>query len=98
MATTKSKFVKNLEATHKEIRGKRASLICEDSKFAFEERLRSSEVQKRKLERTLANLEDFHPDSTTTLKVTSKDFNPDSWVKELCDTKLELALLTQKMK
>ena len=44
------------------------------------------------------NLEDFHADSTTTLKVTKDGFDSKSWIKELNEVTMEITLLEQEIK
>lgn len=98
MAVAKNKFVKSLELSHKEIKGKRAKMFAVDAEEDSAEFIREINKRKRETERTLLNLEDFHADSTTTLKVTKDGFNSAAWVAQINEAKLELTLIEQELK
>lgn len=92
-----SKFKSNLTLSYKEIRGKRADLVTEDVKIAQEDIIRSLSDEKRALERKLMDLEDLSPDSEMSLHPGRKEFDPTHWVKTVQDTKVQLALIDQKL-
>lgn len=97
MATAANKFTKNLQASHKDIRGKRAELISSDAEDAQNDLVRELQQKKRDLERKLLNLEDLSPDTELSLKPTKGDFDAKSWVREVHKTKVELVLLEKEL-
>jgi hypothetical protein len=97
MGTIKNKFTKSLEMSHKEIKGKRAAMFATDAELDSSNYLRNLETKKRTLDRTLMNLEDFHADSTTTLKVTKDGFDSKSWIGQMNETTVAIALLEAKI-
>jgi len=97
MATKKSKFQKHLELGHKDIKGKRATIMFEQGKDVSEEFVRNLRKKKRQLEHDLLDLEDFHVNHTTSLKVTADGFNSEDWIKGLNTTKVNIKLLQVKL-
>ena len=97
MAVKKSKFQKHLELGHKEIKGKRATIMFEQARDCSEEFVRDLKKKKRQLEHDLLDLEDFHVNQTTSLKVTGDSFRPQTWIEELNKTKVNLKLMQVKL-
>lgn len=94
---TKSKFQKHLELGHKDIKGKRATIMFEQGKDHSEEYVRNLRKQKRQLEHDLLDLEDFHVGNTTSLYVTKEGFASKEWIEQLNKTKVNLKLLQVKV-
>lgn len=92
----KSKFERNLTLSHSEIRGKRAGLITKDAEDAMDELVRETASRLRKIDRSILDLEDLHPDYTTSLKV-GKDFDAKDWVNEIQRLKVERVILTREL-
>lgn len=92
MATAKTKFQRNLESSHKEIRGKRAKFLNEDAEVSMRRLVDKEKDKLRDLQRQEMNLEDMHPDSTTTLKVTKDKFDSVTWARELVEVRVEIKL------
>ena len=88
-----NKFTKNLEATNKEIKGKRAQMIAIEVQEEQTDLLTKLKREKRALDKKLMDLEDLSPDSAYSLRPTAKDFNAKNWVKEIQDTKVSLRLI-----
>lgn len=95
--TKKNKFRRSLEMSHKEIKGKRSEMFAVDAEDDSEEYIRELVNKRKVLTRKLMNLEDFHADSTTTLKVTKDGFDSKQWVKEINQTEVALALLNSEI-
>jgi len=93
----KNKFQESLELSNKEIKGKRAALFAQDAEIDSKDYIRGMTDTQRALERKLMNLEDFHADSTTTLKVTTDGFNSKEWIKNINETTVQLKLLNVKI-
>lgn len=89
-----NKFAKMLSSSSKEIRGIRASMLAEDSRFAQEDLVRNLESEKREIERQLIEVTDLHPDSELTLMVTRKGFDPKAWTSKIQELKVALAAKT----
>lgn len=98
MATVNNKFTKNLTASFKELRGQRATLLSASAEDAQSELIRDLKKKQRDYQTRLLSLEDLGPDCTTSLKITPKEFNAESWVRELHNAKLQLALIEQELK
>jgi hypothetical protein len=98
MATKKSKFQTNLEMSHKDIKGKRAKIFFEDGKEHSAELVRDLRSKGRTLERKLLDLEDFHADSTTSLKVTTNGFDSKEWILQMNNVTNALKLHSVKIK
>lgn len=95
---TKAPIFGILSRSHKELIGKRAeiagnSLIYSNSIYigALQKEINDAELE-------LMNLEDFGPDCSTSLRVTSRDFNSDKWIKDVHEATLKLDLLYAKLK
>lgn len=88
----KSKFQTHLELSHKDIKGKRATMFFEDAKEDSAQHIRTLKTKKREFERKLMNLEDFHVSSTTSLEVTKDGFDSALWVKEMNNIQINLQL------
>ena len=97
MTKVKAKFQKHLELGHKDIKGKRATIMFEQAKDCSEEFVRDLKKKKRQLEHDLLDLEDFHVNHTTSLKVAEDKFKPDGWISELNKTKVNIQLLDVKL-
>lgn len=90
MAKT-NKFVKSISASHKEIKGRRATLLGSRVKAAQTRLIADLETEKDEFELQLENLTDLAPGSTTSLKVGGgKDFNPEQWVIDVQSIKVNL--------
>lgn len=93
-----NKFEKSLRYSNKDIKKKRASLIsaqAEDDSARYVQELRD---EVRKYQKDILNLEDFYPESKVTLNVTSDQFNSATWIKQLNELRVGLALAEQKLK
>lgn len=97
MATKKAKFQRHLEMGHKDIKGKRATIMFEQGKDHSEEYVRGLRKRKRQLEHDLLDLEDFHVGHTTSLHVTKEGFASKEWIEGLNNTKVNLKLLEVKV-
>lgn len=98
MATAKkNKFTKDLELNHKQIKAKRAKMFAVDAEEDSNEYIRGLKAKKRDYDRTIMNLEDFHADHTTSLKVTTDGFDTKEWVRQMNETSVKLALIEQKI-
>jgi hypothetical protein len=98
MAKLMTKFQKNLQASHKEIRGKRADFLNEEAEVSMRRRVDVEKDELRGLRREEMGLEDMHPDSTTTLKVTKEGFDSGYWATQLIEVKTAIKLQEQKLK
>lgn len=87
-----SKFFNNLNASHADIKAKRAEIICQDAKAAQQKLIDELSQKDRDLQRKLMSLEDLGPDSTISLNPISGSFNASDWVKEVQEVKIELRL------
>lgn len=92
----KSKFERNLTLSHSEIRGKRARLITQDAEYAQDELIKKMSAELRKLDRSLLDLEDLHPDHTTSLRV-GRDFDAANWVNTIQELKVRRAILAKEL-
>lgn len=88
-----NKFTKNLEATNKEIKGRRAQMIATEVEEEQKDLITNLGRQKRQLEKKLMDLEDLSPDSAYSLRPTSKDFVAKNWVADVQETKISLKLI-----
>ena len=95
--TKMTKFEKDLSMSHKDIKGKRAKIFTTDAKIDSENFIRNLTEKKREIEKQIFNLEDFHVDSTTSLKVTTAGFDSADWVEKLNDLEVKLILLEQRI-
>ena len=95
--SVRCKFERNLALSHKEITDKRSAMLNEDARLDSTDYMRVLLDANRKLQRKLANLEDFHADSTTTLKVTADGFDSKSWIEQMNETKYKLFILSDKI-
>ena len=98
MAKLMTKFQKNLQASHKEIRGKRASFFNEEAEVSMRREVDQEKDRLRNSKREEMGLEDMHPDSTTTLKVTKDGFDSANWASQLIKVKITIKLQEQKLK
>jgi len=98
MANVMTKFQKNLQASHKEIRGKRATFLNEEAEVSMRRQLDQEKDTLRGLKRKEMGLEDMHPDSTTTLKVTKDGFDSHNWANQLIGVRIAIKLQEQKLK
>lgn len=96
--STKNLFVRNLELTNKEIKGKRAIMYSEDAEIASQTFLDNLTTKRRNLNRSLLDLEDFHPETNTSLRVTKSNFDAQSWVSQMNRVQLDLALIEAEIK
>ena len=91
-----NKFTKNLSASNKEIKGKRAIMFGEDALAATTALVQREKSAERDISRTIMDLEDLSPNYTTSLNPVKSDFNAKQWVEDLWAAKVKLRL--QKVK
>lgn len=85
-----NKFERNLTSTNKEIKGKRATMIVEDTKSAFIEKEQNLSARKRDIERAIMQLEDINVDSKMSLSVVGPEFNAKKWIEDMTALKIQL--------
>lgn len=83
---------KKINLSNKDIKGKRAEMFAVDIIEASDKILRDRRDKIRKLEKDLMNLEDFHPDSSYSLKVLDKPLDAEAWLKSINSIKLQIKL------
>lgn len=88
----KNKFTTNLTLSNKGIKEKRASLLGDDAHDAQQDLVRELSSEVRDLERTIMNLEDLSPDSTTSLLPAKGGFDAKKWVVEMQESKVALKM------
>ena len=94
----KNKFTTNLTLSNKEIKGKRADLLSADASDAQQDLVRELSANVRDLERTIMNLEDLSPDSTTSLHPTKGSFDAKKWVEDMQEAKVQLKMSKIELK
>lgn len=92
-----NKFEKNLTASNKEIKGKRASIVANSAKKAQQCLIDSLENEVDDLELELLNLEDLHPTHMHSLMPTAGKFDGAQWTKQVQETKLALSIKREEL-
>ena len=87
-----SKFKSTLTASDSKIKATRAANVELEVKMEVEDLVRKLTKEKLSLSSKIDNLCDLGPDVTTSLRPTSKDFNPAKWVSELHEARLDMEL------
>ena len=93
-----TKFFKNLTMSNKEIKGKRAVAVEEQTKAAFEGKLREYEDKLRKIKAKIWTLEDLALDTTTFLNPTGSKFDAEAWANDMDKYLLEKDLVKVDIK
>jgi len=87
----KSRFIKNLTKSHKEIKETRAKRIARQVEMAQDALIRAIESRVMDAEAKLEELEDLSPTSTTSLQISKGDFDAKTWVEEMQATQIAVA-------
>lgn len=69
---------------------RRASVIAETGQIAQQNLVNKIKQEKSRLELKLANLTDFAPETTDSLRPGAADWDPETWTNEVQATKEEL--------
>lgn len=93
-----NKFETMLAASATSIQAQRAKDLAEDCKIAQEEIVRASEKEVRDIKRKITQLSDLSPDTTLSLEVVKKGFNPTSWAEELHQLEVDLLAAEVELK
>jgi hypothetical protein len=86
------KFKSTLTASDSKIKATRAANVELVVKMEVEDLVRKLTKEKLALSSKIDNLTDLGPDTSTSLRPTSKDFNAAKWVSELHEATLDLDL------
>jgi len=89
-----SKFANKLSASNKDIREDRAEMLSQEVALEVSTLVTKLEKEKLQLRNKISRLTDLAPDSKDSLRPTSNDFCPATWVSELHKTNLDLKLKT----
>ena len=92
---SKSKFLKQIIVSHKDIREQRAANLAKRAEMEQESYVRDLEKRKFDLQDKIDELSDLGPKSTMTLS--NPDVSAQKWVKEMNQTRLELELLNREL-
>ena len=93
-----TKFQKQLELSHSQIKGKRAAFLNEEAEVAMRRSVDSMKDTLREYRREEMALEDFYPTSTMTLNVTKEGFDVKEWSEKLINIKIKIKLQEEKVK
>lgn len=85
-----NKFIKNLTLSDSGIKEKRARILGEQAKTAQQDLVTRLTKEKNSLDLKLDSLQDLAPDQNTSLRPGGENFNADTWVNQIQDTKIEL--------
>lgn len=87
-----NKFVQNLTKNETGIKEARAKIVGEQAENAQSELINTLKREKNGLNLKLDQLQDLAPNDTTSLVVAGgKTFDPQRWVRDIQDAKVELA-------
>lgn len=92
-----NKFQKMIITSNSKIKEFRGNIIATKVERSHKKVVDKLKDEVLDLQDKLNSLSDIYPDSELTLRVTSKDFNPDTWAAELQEVKLALALKEQEL-
>lgn len=87
-----SKFAKMLSADSSATLGNRAKNLADSAVLEVESFIANLRKEKLQLNSKLNDLTDLAPENTYSLRPGSSDFNPAKWVKELHQTRMDIAL------
>lgn len=87
-----SKFAKQLSASNKDIKGQRADMLAQEVGLEAEDLVRGLKREKMTLQNKIMRLTDLAPDTKDSLRPGGKDFDAQSWVRELHQSKMDLKL------
>ena len=93
-----NKFEAMLASKPEAIQAQRAKDVAEDCKIATEEIVRANEKKVRYIKRKITQLSDLSPDTTLSLEVVKKGFNPTSWAEELHQLEVDLLAAEVELK
>lgn len=91
--TAVNKFTTNLQLSNKEIKDKRAVMICEDAEESQIELVAEIKKRKRTLEKELMDLEDMSASSADSLHPGKKGFVASEWTKSIQGVKVALRMI-----
>ena len=77
---------------------RRANSVAETARIAQQNLVNQIKQEKSRLELKLADLTDFSPETTDSLRPASKDWSAEEWVREMQATKEELYQVTLSLK
>lgn len=86
-----NKFIKNLITGDSGIKEKRAGIVAQQAENAQTKLLTRLKTEKSNLELKIDQLQDLSPTDSTSLKVGGDNFDPEVWVLEIHNAKVELA-------
>lgn len=87
-----SKFANMLSADSSATLGNRAKNLADSAVLEVESFIANLRKEKLQLNSKLNDLTDLAPENTYSLRPGSADFNPAKWVRELHQTKMDIAL------
>ncbi len=87
-----SKFAQMLSADNSATLGNRAKNLADAAVLEVESFISNIKKEKLQLNNKLNNLTDLAPENTYSLRPGSADFDPAKWVKELHQTRMDIAL------
>jgi len=87
-----SKFAKMLSADSSATLGNRAKNLADSAVLEVESFIANLRKEKLQLNSKLNDLTDLAPENTYSLRPGSADFNPAKWVRELHQTRMDIAL------
>lgn len=90
--TKENKFVSTLSASDSTIKSSRATNLAELASIESSSQVQDLRRQKLTIEAKIAKLTDLAPETTTSLRPGSEDFNPSKWIKELHQLQMDLRL------
>lgn len=93
-----NKFAQTLAASNKNIKEQRAERVARRAQDAQYDLIRDLESKRSRLEDKLDSLEDLQPTNSMSLKATAEDFDAVTWVTELQQVKVKIALLDAEIK
>lgn len=85
-----NKFTNMLSLTNKEIRKERAKNLAAKAEKSMKKKVEALEEELLELKTKKLDLEDLNASHTTSLNVTSQDFNADKWAGELIDVNISI--------
>ena len=87
-----SKFANMLSADSSATLGNRAKNLADSAVLEVESFIANLRKEKLQLNSKLNDLTDLAPENTYSLRPGSADFNPAKWVRELHQTRMDIAL------
>ena len=82
-----NKFTKQISASSNKTLARRAATLSQAVEVAANSLINDLKAQKSQIELTLADLMDFAPDTTDSLRVGTKDFDAKEWINKVQEQK-----------